>query len=74
MNAGWLPAMDAWMNRCFKAEADRDKLAMAIIEILKANDDFRAGMPQGWEGDPLQDACEAARKLVASVVGGRKET
>src|SRR5580693_6654241 len=51
-----------------RAFAQRDQLAMAIVDILKANDEFRAGMPDGWEGDPLHDACEAARKLVLSFV------
>ena len=71
---GSRPAMtDAQSKLILMAErafAQRDKLADAILEILKANDEFRAGMPDEWEGDPLQDACEAARKLVAAVFVG----
>ena len=33
----------------------------ALQAILEANDDFRKGMPDEWEGDPLQDACNNAR-------------
>jgi hypothetical protein len=44
-----------------------DHLLKALAEILEANKDFRAGMPEGWEGDPLQDACERAARMLASV-------
>lgn len=37
----------------------------ALKNVLKANDDFRAGMPPDWEGDPLQDACDAAKASLA---------
>jgi hypothetical protein len=43
---------------------ERDALVKALRDILAANDEFRAGMPDEWDGDPLQDACEAARVLV----------
>lgn len=39
-------------------------LIKAIKDILKANDEFRKGMPTDWEGDPLQDACDSARLLL----------
>ncbi len=40
-------------------------LAKAMTAIIEANKDFRDGMPQSWDGDPLQDACDAAAKLLA---------
>ena len=42
----------------------RDELLKLLNAVLDANDDFRAGMPEGWEGDPLQDACIAARNAI----------
>jgi hypothetical protein len=44
--------------------AQINELVAAIKVILAKNDEFRAGMPDRWEGDPLQDACEAARILI----------
>lgn len=46
--------------------ADYQKLLKTLNDILDANDKFRAQMPEKWEwdGDPLQDACDAARALV----------
>ena len=41
--------------------AEIANLRSKLKAIIKANDDFRAGMPDGWEGDPLQDACDDAR-------------
>ena len=41
----------------------------AIRDILAANSDFRKGMPDGWEGDPLQDACDKAANLLLRLVG-----
>lgn len=41
----------------------------ALEEIISANDDFRAGMPEGWEGDPLQDACDKARATLTKLKG-----
>jgi len=37
-----------------------DKAREAIRVIVKENADFRQGMPDDWEGDPLQDAIDAA--------------
>ena len=50
-----------------KACNAHDDLVKALKDILEANDSFRAGMPDGWEGDPMQDACIAARQILASV-------
>jgi hypothetical protein len=44
-----------------------DELEKALNGILSANDEFRAGMPDEWEGDLLQDACNDARELVPLV-------
>ncbi len=41
-------------------------LLKALEEILSANDEFRKGMPDDWEGDPMQDACEQAREILSS--------
>ncbi len=46
------------------AENNEAVLILAIQEILNANDDFRKGMPENWEGDWLQDSCDAARFLL----------
>lgn len=36
----------------------------AIRAIIAANADFRSNLPEDWEGDPLQDAIDAAAKLL----------
>lgn len=36
----------------------------ALKKIIEANDEFRAQLPRGWDGDPLNDACQAARPLL----------
>jgi hypothetical protein len=50
----------------FKAEQSpsRDELLKLLNAVLDANDDFRAGMPDDWQGDPLQDACIEARNAI----------
>lgn len=45
-----------------------DAMVKALKDILDANYDFRNGMPEDWEGDPLQDACAAALPLVSSAM------
>jgi hypothetical protein len=42
-----------------------ERARKALEEIVAANKDFRAGMPKDWEGDPLQDAVDAASSLLA---------
>ena len=42
------------------------ELVKALEEILSANDDFRKSMPDGWEGDLLQDACDRARRALSA--------
>jgi hypothetical protein len=45
-------------------EQEQIQLIKALADILNANDEFRRQMPDGWEGDPLQDACISARALL----------
>lgn len=42
-------------------EAEVERLRAALVAILKANETFRKSLPRDWEGDPLDDACKAAR-------------
>jgi hypothetical protein len=62
----------AFMDMAERAFAQRDDLVKALTEILAANKRFRAGMPGGWEGDPLQDACERAAAVLDRVGGSPK--
>ncbi len=63
-------ALDHLANLLAKASApSAPDLAEALQSILDANDDFRKGMPDGWEGDPLQDACTAARAALSKARG-----
>ncbi len=36
----------------------RPALIDAAASVVTQSKDFRIGMPEGWEGDPLTDACE----------------
>lgn len=54
-----------------KAVNNHDALVKALTDILEANKDFRDGLPQSWDGDPLQDACDAAAKLLAATENKR---
>lgn len=45
-------------------EHEQIQMVKALADILNANDDFRRSMPNDWDGDPLQDACIAARALM----------
>lgn len=43
-------------------QAERIAELRALLDrILKAEAEFRKTMPPTWEGDPLTDACDAAR-------------
>lgn len=56
-----------------KAVNSHPDLVKALEDILEANKDFRDGLPhQDWEGDPLQDACDAAQAAL-SLVGQAPE-
>lgn len=52
-----------------KACNAHDELVKALRDILEVNKDFRDGLPQSWDGDPLQDACDAAQGLLSRVEG-----
>jgi hypothetical protein len=54
-------------DNCKVNDCQKRLLVAAIEAILLANSEFCAGMSDGWEGDPLQDACDAARDLVNSI-------
>jgi len=43
---------------------DNKRLRELLTAILAANDEFRASLPEDWEGDPLQDACDEARRAL----------
>jgi hypothetical protein len=47
------------------------ELILALRAILDANDDFRRQMPKHWEADPLQDACNEARRILE--IASRKQ-
>lgn len=51
------------MKALAEERAEIDRLRAAGSTIIKANDEFRSGLPTGWDGDPVNDACEAARSL-----------
>jgi hypothetical protein len=44
-------------------------LMEALEGILAAEEDFREGLPQEWEGDPLYDACQRARAALSAAKG-----
>lgn len=54
-------------ENCRVNDCQKRLLVAALRDIIDANKEFRAGMPDGWDGDPLQDACTAAEGLLASV-------
>jgi hypothetical protein len=51
-------------DRATAAESSLKEAMEVIRPIVEANDEFRAGMPFDWEGDPLQDACDRARAFI----------
>lgn len=52
-----------------RAVNNHDKLVAALERIIAANKDFCKSMWDGWEGDPLSDACDAAAAVLAEVRG-----
>ncbi len=42
-------------------------LVKALEDILEIEQEFRSTMPADWDGDPLSDACDAAKALLAAV-------
>lgn len=57
--------------RAVNRDAQFEALVKALEEILSAEKDFREGMPDGWEGDPLTDACANARKSLSDIDASR---
>ena len=53
-------------SRLEHALAERRALAIALLNIIRVAEDFRKNMPDDWEGDPLQDACDRARILLGA--------
>ncbi|MGE0751885.1 MAG: hypothetical protein AB7F39_06510 [Variibacter sp.] len=42
-----------------------ETLECALRRIIEADDRFRKSLPDDWDGDPVTDACNAARHLLA---------
>jgi hypothetical protein len=55
-----------------EAADEIERLRKSLTDILDANKDFRDGMPEKWDGDPLQDACDRARQALARSADGGK--
>ncbi len=49
--------------RCAEAADKIERLQAAGKKIIEADDQFRASLGPHWDGDPVSDACEAARDL-----------
>jgi hypothetical protein len=47
-----------------RLRVERDALVKALKTIIDANHEFLNSLPEDWEGDPLQDACFEAAKLL----------
>lgn len=48
-------------------ERSTEALMKALTDILDAEKDFREAMGSAWSGDPLSDACDAARDLITKI-------
>lgn len=42
-----------------------EAMRAALEDIIDANQRFRDSLPEDWDGDPLNDACEKAKHLLA---------
>lgn len=42
-------------------------LARALSRVIEANDSFRKSLPDDWDGDPVNDACEIAREALSGL-------
>lgn len=49
-----------------------EKANACLRQIIEADDEFRMGLPDDWEGDPLSDAVLAAKVLLSDDLGGAK--
>lgn len=58
---------DAWQRsvneRLSAWTPPRSEVERALDAIIAANAEFRKGMPDDWQGDPLQDAIERAAAI-----------
>ncbi len=54
------------LDKVYVLQSELAAARKALEEIIEANNDFRAGMPADWDGDPLQDAIDAARAALSS--------
>ena len=45
------------------------ELLEMLNRIIDLHEDWRAGMPDEWEGDLLSDAIDSAKQLVAKIEG-----
>lgn len=54
-------------NACLIATAP--DLVEALASILDANTEFRKSLPADWPGDPVNDACERAKPVLAKARG-----
>jgi hypothetical protein len=63
-----LEGLNAAANRIIAEQAQTiAKMHAALTDIIDTNAEFRAQLPRDWEGDPLNDACESARAVLALV-------
>jgi hypothetical protein len=61
-------AGDADAKLIVAAVNSHDALVKALKTIIDANHAFLNSLPEDWEGDPLQDACFEAAKLLRDLV------
>lgn len=52
------------LNSYAALKARIEELTTLLGAILDAEDEFRECLPHEWEGDPLHDACEIARRAL----------
>jgi hypothetical protein len=57
------------VENCRVNSCQKRPLVAALESILDAEKEFREAMGEHWEGDPLSDACDQARKMLAAVGG-----
>lgn len=50
-------------KECAQLRARVEQMRKAGQAIIRADDEFRESMGRHWDGDPVSDACEAAREL-----------
>ena len=69
------PAIGSAPKTKAEADANGDLIAAApemyeaLRAIIEKSDDFLSTMGPNWEGDPLSDACTAAKSVLAKAEG-----